>query len=340
MARRWWRTLRPAPSLRRLPAAQIFGAAHFFVHSADDRRQDAEIGDFRDYIRRHISKASPILEIGPSHSPIVSKRAGYNVTVLDHAEADELRQKFTAHGVDVSQVEPVDLVWRTGKFSDLMGDRKFEAVISSHVVEHAPDFVQFLQDSASILTAEGCIYIIAPDRRFCFDFFHAPSDPAKILADHIENRTRHSVAAFYRRITSGIEGELIARQIVRGKNEPPSSPFAIGNPHSAWPTAQERASAKVYVDGHENYFTPASFALLVEELNYLGQLDLRVDILTRARAHEFLAVLRKTSAPRDAIDPFARKKRMLHAIMLSEERERVLHGISWFNSYYRKQRDA
>ena len=34
------------------------------------------------------------LEIGPSHNPIAPKKNGFNVHILDHASATELREKY------------------------------------------------------------------------------------------------------------------------------------------------------------------------------------------------------------------------------------------------------
>lgn len=52
------------------------------------------------------------LEIGPIHNPIAPKRAGFNVEILDHATADELREKYRGHPVNIDNIEEVDFVWR------------------------------------------------------------------------------------------------------------------------------------------------------------------------------------------------------------------------------------
>ena len=42
----------------------------------------------------HIKKDGVGVEIGASHSPIASKKAGYNVHVIDHATRAELLEKY------------------------------------------------------------------------------------------------------------------------------------------------------------------------------------------------------------------------------------------------------
>lgn len=39
------------------------------------------------------------LEIGPRHNPVAPKGTGSNVHILDHASADELREKYKDHDV-------------------------------------------------------------------------------------------------------------------------------------------------------------------------------------------------------------------------------------------------
>ena len=47
------------------------------------------------------------------------------------------------------------------------------------------------------------------------------------------------------------------------------------------------AKSEVYVDAHENFFTPLSFLMLAEELFYLGEINLYANVLTRFRGCEF-----------------------------------------------------
>jgi hypothetical protein len=50
------------------------------------------------------------LEIGPSHNPIAPKKKGFNVHILDHASAAELRNKYQGHEVNLDSIEEVDFV--------------------------------------------------------------------------------------------------------------------------------------------------------------------------------------------------------------------------------------
>ena len=68
-----------------------------------------------------LDKKGAGLEIGPSHNPIAPKAKGFNVHILDHASAAELRNKYQGHGVNLDNIEEVDFVWHGEPFSELIG---------------------------------------------------------------------------------------------------------------------------------------------------------------------------------------------------------------------------
>ena len=88
------------------------------------------------------------LEIGPSFSPLYSKAEGFNVQILDHCSADELKEKYYSHEniakKSLELIEEVDYILESdGKFPDKMQGSKFEYRVANHVIEHSPDLIQF-----------------------------------------------------------------------------------------------------------------------------------------------------------------------------------------------------
>jgi 2-polyprenyl-3-methyl-5-hydroxy-6-metoxy-1,4-benzoquinol methylase len=291
-----------------------------FVLPQDDERQDSLIRDFRQYIRQSVGRKARALEIGPSVNPVLAKADGYNVATLDHASADELVAKYDGHDVDLRKIEPVDFVWQGEPLVQAVGHARYDAIVACHVIEHAPDFVGFLRDCADILADDGTIYLIVPDKRYCFDFFQPLSDVAKVLGDHHAGRTRHSIEAFYRSAANVLKQDAIAW----GQDRIVELRFAHGDPDHMWQAAKRDAGATGYIDRHENYFTPMSFTMLIDELRYLRLIDLEPRVLTRARGCEFLATLQRAKGDTNAnLDAFLARKMCAYRILMVEEMERI-----------------
>ena len=99
-----------------------------------------------------IDKNTPGVEIGPSYSPVAPKAAGYHVHVIDHASRAELVAKYSVHKVPVQNIEEVDFVWKGESYAELTGNPHFyNWIIASHMIEHVPNFIGFLDNCASIL---------------------------------------------------------------------------------------------------------------------------------------------------------------------------------------------
>jgi SAM-dependent methyltransferase len=308
---------------RELAAARALLSENYFLLPDEDARQDRLVGDFRRYIQRAVAKSARALEIGPSYSPILPKTEGYNVAIIDHADQAELRQKYAAHGVDVGRIEPVDFFWRDSSIAQAVGSATFDAIVASHVIEHAPDLVQFLADCSAILNASGRIYLIVPDKRYCFDFFQPLSDAAKVLGDHREKRTRHPYESFYRLGAAVKNGGAITWD----QSGIAELSFTHGDPKVIHALAEAYAQWPTYQDTHENFFTPASFLMLIDELRYLRAADLEVTMLTRPRGCEFFVTLGKAPAAEPAPQDFLARKLAAYRFVMTEEAERVRSAI-------------
>jgi predicted SAM-dependent methyltransferase len=292
---------------------------NLFLLPGDDQRQDQRIGAFRPFIKRSIGKGDRSLEIGPSFNPVLPKAEGYNVAVLDHLDQAGLVAKYAVYGIDTGKIEPVDFIWTGGSLAETVTHEQFDAIVACHVIEHAPDFVQFLAACSKSLKSAGALYLVVPDKRYCFDFFQPLTDVAKILGDHRAGRTRHSFESFYRAGAHVHNRETLAWD-QRGLADPN---FPNGDPKASRTYAERFTGTDQYEDMHENYFTPMSFMMLVEELRYLGDIDLAVTLLSRSRDCEFLAVLRKTNARDESAKDFLARKMCAYKVLMIEEMERI-----------------
>ena len=297
----------------------FFPNEDLFLRPGDDARQDSRVGEFRPHIKNAITKQDRALEIGPSLNPIVPKAEGYDVAVLDHVDQAGLVAKYAVYGLDTSVIEPVDFVWHGGSLAETVRHAQYDAIVAAHVIEHAPDFAGFLADCSAILAPAGALYLIVPDKRYCFDFFQPLTDVAKVLGDRRAKRTGHSFESYYRAAAHVNNPHMIAWD-QRGLTDPR---FPHGEPKAMRYFAERSSASTQYEDTHANYFTPMSFMMLVDELRYLGEIDLEVTLLTRARGCEFLAVLRKAAVREEDADAFQARKMRAYKVLMIEEMERI-----------------
>lgn len=235
-----------------------------------------------------ISKNGLGLEIGPSHRPVAPKRAGYNVKILDHLSASGLRSKYTGDPkVDIRFIEEVDYVWNGESFADLVGSTRFDWIIASHVIEHTPDLIGFLNDCESVLKEDGILSLAVPDKRYCFDHFREVSSLGKVIDAHFYNTKKH---------TPGTAAEFFLNTVRCGGSAAWSDGFKgsfefIHSSEIAKFWMEKMNNEGKYVDLHSWCFTPSAFRLLVEDLFSLGLIRVREVMHFDTYGHEFFITL-------------------------------------------------
>lgn len=225
----------------------------------------------RDNLLYFVDMGGKGLEVGPSFSPIAPKRLGYDVDVVDHATADELRAKYRDRGVDLAAIEEVDYIWTGSPLTDLLGDQpRYDYIIASHLVEHLPDLIGFFSDCERLLRPNGVLSLAIPDFRACFDLLRGPSTTGDLLQAHHEGRRRHAMGTVFDHFAT-----------TAYRNGQPSWPLdAAGSLEFAhrFDQAQrmlERAcTSNDYIDVHAWRFTPSSFRLLMYDLRALNRVSL------------------------------------------------------------------
>ena len=210
------------------------------------------------------------LEIGPSYNPLLPKRSGANIEILDHASRDELVVKYRELGFaaeELDRIEDVDYVATGGSFVDAVGRTGvFDYIIGSNVVEHMVDLVRFLQDCDALLKPGGRVSVTVPDMRFCFDLLRPVSSISSVLDAHLMPTRFH---------TAGTLFEAASFKCTRdGKIAwAPDETGAVRLQLDAADGKQlvrQGLDQLEYHDVHRWTFTPSSFALLLQDLRELG----------------------------------------------------------------------
>lgn len=242
-----------------------------------------------------LSKSDSIIEIGPLHNSIAPKRDGWQTTIVDHDSQVGIINKYKNDpAVDINLIEEVDIIWERGSLAEAFSPvqyHKFKAIIASHVIEHIPDFIGFLQSAQHLLNPDSGVLILAvPDKRFCFDAFRPISTTGRILEAHTRNIQRHSQAALFDHLAYSVHAD---NRCAWGRETPSKLSFH-SNLESALDTFKAWSSdpSAPYIDCHGWQFTPASFQLLIMELSELGLIDWGIDWIKPRPATEFIVHLR------------------------------------------------
>jgi SAM-dependent methyltransferase len=248
-----------------------------------------------------------LIEIGPSYSPIVPKADGWQTTVIDHATQAEILAKYQGMGVEtVDRIEEVDYVWKGEPLTTLIPEARhgtFDGLVASHVGEHLPDLIAFLQSAATLIKPDGVMALALPDKRVCFDFFQPLTTTGDLVAAHAEGRTRHARRTFFNQAAYFATRDSEIGWAHAGPGE-----FRLPNPLSLAQLACDEADespTSEYRDSHAWAFTPKSFELLILELNLLGHVKWAIREIQPALGVEFYIWLeqKKIELPDDEINP-------------------------------------
>lgn len=244
-----------------------------------------------DILLRGIDPTALGLEIGPSHRPIAPKRSGFNVRILDHLDASGLRTKYADQGIDTSAIEEVDYIWRGEPLEQLVDGVRFEWIVASHVIEHVPDLIGFLNSCERILTPGGILSLAVPDKRYCFDCERENSSLARAIDAGLMKPVTHSpgAAAEYFLKVRRKGGKIAWKDGHRGTLEP------VHGPQDAV-RAMTMAKDGVYQDLHAWVFTDESFRQLIRDLRDLHLISLQERSFSRTQGCEFFVTLARLDA--------------------------------------------
>jgi SAM-dependent methyltransferase len=233
------------------------------------------------------------LEIGPLHSPIVEKQGG-EVYYVDYLDGEGLRAKYAADpNVDVSQIVDVDALWgESTLYEATTAIGPFDYVVASHVIEHVPDLVTWLDEVADVLVPEGQLRLAIPDRRYSFDYYRDVSALADVLTAHIE---RPRVPRIREVLDFALNHVDVPLEAAWSGIYPGPRTYSRDDWSSACAVARELDEMGVYRDVHCWVFTPSHFVRLMMSLAQMGLLRLKCDWVTETRvgAIEFFACLSK-----------------------------------------------
>lgn len=255
-----------------------------------NRFQNSENGFFNGLASRKefaslVTAEMRALEIGPFASPLLH---GKNVSYCDVLDQTNLRKRAAGLGLNPDAVPFVRYVLGVGGL-DEVGD-VFDAVLSSHAIEHQPDLINHLQQVQRRLeNGSGRYFVLIPDKRYCFDKYIATSTIAEVIQAHTEQRTTHCLRSVIEHRSLTTHNNSLVHWLRPGALRPAVSANSVSAAVNEWRQAEGK-----YIDVHAWYFTPDSFIELVDLLVRLGYIKLKVDKLytTTFGSNEFWVIFK------------------------------------------------
>jgi SAM-dependent methyltransferase len=236
------------------------------------------------------------LEIGPLCNPIVSKsESGGRIGYVDIANAEkliELNKVFK--NVRLDEIVETDFIVGEKSLPELVGEKKYDYVVASHVIEHVPNMLGWLKELGAVLKDDGILSLAIPDKRYTFDLLREPSTPGMLIEAYLLHRRQPGPRevfdfAFQARTIDAAKAWDAA---VDKTNLPPFVDL-----DDAYLIA--RYCLDHYKDAHVNVFTPASFLDLIEITSRLDLVDFTLlDFLDTAQNTDefFVSMVRNRRA--------------------------------------------
>jgi SAM-dependent methyltransferase len=221
----------------------------------------------KEKVLKHIDKCGYGLEVGPSHNPLAPKCEGYSVQIIDHMSRKQLIEKYTNDNVRLENIEDVDFVWNGESYTDLTGKKKhYDWIIASHLIEHTPDLIGFLNDCDQVLKDDGVLSLVIPDKRYCFDHYRPITGISKIIDASFNKNKTHTIGTAAEGILMFVklDGTIAWDKNTIGEYSRPHSRDAMLK------LFNEAIKNTNYEDAHAWCFVPHSFRLLIQDLFMLG----------------------------------------------------------------------
>jgi hypothetical protein len=230
--------------------------------------------DRRAAVAKRVPLASGLgLEISPGAHPLLDKSQG-NILYCDRVDLNKL------HNTDA--YVPVDQVLGDRLIDEVFAPHSIDYMVSSHVIEHVPDFIQFLKSASTVLRRGGAMVNLIPDRRGTFDFLRETS-----TIEQIEDAHRRRLRAPDIRMAKDHYEKIDTNAPLHGLWDGTYEPRPINTPQQA---AELIAGA---TDIHCWVFTPSSCRELLEHVtkNHLPRMQVAEMVEQPAYSWEFLVYL-------------------------------------------------
>jgi hypothetical protein len=264
------------------------------------------------------------IEIGALDKPLLSPTSP-GAFFVDHLDTPSLRQKYAAHDdVNLDNLVHVNGVWGEKSLAETVAAvAPVDSLVASHVIEHVPDMVNFLQEVATVLKPAGDLRLAIPDRRYTFDLLRTETVLADVLAAHLVRARIPQVQQLIDHVENVVP--VNCHQLWEGTFDR-TAMVKFHDPSEIERLALDVLDNRNYHDVHCWVFTPVTFTQLMTRLAELGYHGFRCVKLfdTERYTNEFIVIARLAADKAEAIASWrAAHEELASAADRDEEIERL-----------------
>ncbi len=206
------------------------------------------------------------LEIGPLSTPIIERTPGRNIYYADYADRATLqdRSRHDPH-VDIEAIPEIDFIIAPPPEALPVA---FDYIIASHVIEHVPDPIRWLNITTGWLKPGGRLILAVPDKRYCFDALRPASTIHQWWGAYMDKREKPTFSQVFEAVA--LHSNFGPAEAWEG-----DTPGAFAFTRD---TALKAANASLerYVDCHCWAFTYLTFKTLIREAREIGLLKAQI----------------------------------------------------------------
>lgn len=204
------------------------------------------------------------LEVGALDNPIVPPDTP-GIFYVDHVDTPTLREKYKEHpNVHLDKLVEVNGVWGEKTLAEAAASvAPVDFFVASHVIEHVPNLIGWLQEIDSVLKPGGHVGLAVPDRRFTFDYLRRETGLAEVLTAHLAKARTPMVQQIidhFENVTKVDAGKAWAGTLDRSSLEKHHTAAEMMK------VVEDALHNGSYHDVHCWVFTPLSFAQLMGRL--------------------------------------------------------------------------
>jgi hypothetical protein len=249
------------------------------------------------------------LEIAPYFYPLLDK-ARHDVRYVDCIDNDTIAKKAAENpGAIGREIPRIDWVWTPGKplRSCIPVDIVFDYCVATHVMEHVPDTIGWLNQILQVMRDGAVLALALPDRRYTMDHYRRETTLGDVVGNWISAPSRPTgaqIVDFLSQSFYDTRGQPGARMFDL------SQPFAVAPRHYTDEQALEFAALShregTYLDVHCTVWTPASFVDVMSRVVGMGLMNVEMSTPVERNPDsswdEFIVHLTRLGEPRVSRD--------------------------------------